>query len=99
MRVEKETEESLMIKLEGKIFKANIVVASATVVELDDTGSYVKDLQRAFLRLCKDLDIEIPMWMKKNTNEFARFRQTVFYEEQFMRKYSFDRFQIKELKE
>jgi hypothetical protein len=35
--------------------------------------------------------------MKKNTREFAAFRQTIFFKEQYTEKVRFDRFQIKQM--
>ena len=59
----------------------------------------MKDLEWCFVNLCKQLDIPMPLWLKKNTKEFARFRQTIFFEEQFTEKIEFNRFQINLLKD
>ena len=39
----------------------------------------------------------VPLWMKKNTHEFAAFHQTIFFDEQYPDKVKFDKFQIKML--
>ena len=41
------------------------------------------------------LDISVPIWLKKNTKEFAMYRKTSFYSEQFVESIKFDRFDIK----
>lgn len=88
-----------MIRLEGKIFKANLVLRNA-VCEQEKTGNgFVKDLEKCFINLCRELAVPIPLWLEKNTKEFARFRQTLFFEEQFTDNINFERFQIKLLKE
>ncbi len=88
-----------MLKLEGKVFRANLVIASAVVQQEEDSGAFVKDLENCLVRLCRDLQIPIPLWLSKNTNEFARFRQTIFFEEQFTEDVKFNRFQIRLLKQ
>ena len=45
--------------------------------------------------LCEEMDIPLPMWLSKNTHEFAAFRQTIFFAEQYNQKVSFDRFQMR----
>ena len=86
------------VKLEGKLFRANLLIADAVAERAEETGSFVKDLEACLLQLCRDLEVPIPIWMEKNTHEFARFRQTIFFEEQFTDKVQFNRFQIKLLK-
>jgi len=53
------------------------------------------ELEHALVLLCRELDIPVPMWMAKNTHEFAAFHQTIFFSEQYTEKVRFDRFQIK----
>lgn len=86
------------MKLEGKLFRANLAIAEKEVEKLDESESFVKDLEQCFVLLCRELDIPIPLWLSKNTTEFARFRQTIFFEEQFTEKVLFNRFQIRLLK-
>jgi hypothetical protein len=87
------------VKLEGKLFRANLLIADAVAERREDSGSFVKDLDDCLLQLCRELEVPIPIWMEKNTQEFARFRQTIFFEEQFTDKVHFNRFQIKLLKQ
>ncbi len=86
------------MKVEGKLFRANLVVASAVAETDEPSDSFVHDLEVCLIRLCRDLEAPIPLWLDKNTHEFSRFRQTVFFEEQFTEKVQFNRFQIKLLK-
>ena len=86
------------MKLEGKIFRANLMIADAVVEKNESAGSFVKDLEACFILLCRELEMPIPLWLDKNTHEFARFRQTIFFEEQFTEKVLFNRFQIRLLK-
>ena len=86
------------MKLEGRVFKANLNLAERTVEKNEIGDSFVKDLEWCFVKLCRELDIPIPLWLDKNTSEFAKFRQTIFFAEHFTEKVNFDRFQIKLLK-
>ena len=50
---------------------------------------------RWVIELCHRLNSPIPLWMEKNTREFARFHQTLFFAEQFSEPIRFDRLQIR----
>ena len=83
------------MKLEGRLFVANRMTEIKEVTTEDTDASYSKRLEKALIELCRQMDIPVPMWMKKNTHEFAAFRQTIFFKEQYTEKVRFDRFQIK----
>ena len=86
------------MKLEGRLFIANRMTEIKEVETADNEGEpYSVRLERALVELCRQMDIPVPMWMKKNTHEFAAFRQTIFFREQYTEKVRFDRFQIKEI--
>ncbi len=83
------------MKLEGAIYRENQLLGRH-VREVPENGqSLVHNLDRCLLALCKDLGIPIPIWMQRNTREFAHWRQTAFTSEQFDEKTQFDRFQIR----
>ena len=85
------------MKLEGRLFIANRMSEIKEVETPDNEGeAYSVRLERALVELCRQMDIPVPMWMKKNTHEFAAFRQTIFFKEQYTENVRFDRFQIKE---
>lgn len=85
------------MKLEGRLFIANRMTEIKEVETADKEGEpFSVRLERALVELCRQMDIPVPMWMKKNTHEFAAFRQTIFFREQYTEKVRFDRFQIKE---
>lgn len=83
------------MRLEGKLFKANLMIREAVVVRDDPSLSFVKEFELALIDLCHALDAPIPLWLSKNTHEFAAFRQTLFFSDQFTEKVFFDRFQIR----
>ena len=83
------------MKLEGKIFKGNVMWREATVIVDEPQLTFVKELEKALIETCRSLDIPIPMWLSKNTQEFAAFRQTLFFSDQFTEPFPYDRFQIR----
>lgn len=83
------------MKLEGKVFRANLVLQESTYEQADTGGKFVPQLERCLVELCHQLEVPIPLWLEKNTHEFARFHQTIFFAEQFTEKIRFDRFQIR----
>ena len=83
------------VTLEGRLFVENRMTEIKTVTTEDVDASYSKRLEKALVELCRQLDIPVPMWMKKNTKEFAAFGQTIFFSEQYTEKVRFDRFQIR----
>lgn len=84
------------MKLEGRLFVANRMTEIKEIETEDTNEPFSTQLGRALVELCRQMDIPVPMWMKKNTHEFAAFRQTIFFKEQYMENVRFDRFQIKE---
>ena len=82
------------MRLEGKIFVANKVARILDVDRQEDELKFHKQVENCLLEICQCLDISPPLWMQKNTYEFARFHQTVFTAEQFIEDVYFDRFQL-----
>ena len=80
--------------LSGKIIKNNRIINSATVEVSEEGLSFNLKLERAFLALCSALKIPIPMWLGKNTKEFAQFRITFFTRDQFTEDVNLERFEV-----
>jgi len=83
------------MKLTGNIIKGTKIVKRTSREKEDPKMTFHDILEESLVVLCKDLDIPVPIWMKKNTNEFAMFRRTFFGSEQFTEKVDFDRFEIR----
>lgn len=82
------------MKLTGKIIKDTRVVRETTVVSTEKGKSFRDSLEECLVEVCKQLDTGVPMWLKKNTGEFACFHKTSFFAEQFMEDVYFDRLEI-----
>jgi len=87
--------EELKMRLEGKLFKGNLMIRETAVTRNDPELSFVQELEKALVDLCHAMDVPIPLWLSKNTHEFAAFRQTIFFSDQYTETVHFDRFQIR----
>ncbi len=83
------------MRLEGRLFLGNRALRDAVAEAGGEGAGIAKDLDTCLRMLCRDLEIPTPIWLGKNTREFARFHQTVFFEGQFTDRVPFDRFQIR----
>lgn len=81
--------------LEGRLFISNKLLAIKEVSYDNDSVSFSRELEETLIILCRELDIPTPMWMQKNTHEFAAFHQTIFFKDQYIENVKFDKFQIK----
>jgi hypothetical protein len=80
--------------LHGRLVKDTNPLRDATVKHVAPGKDFHDTLQEAFLMLCKELSIPIPLWLPKNTKEFGRFHRTFFPKEQFLEPMVFDRFEL-----
>lgn len=78
--------------LYGKLMKGNVPLKNSKAEQSDPNKSFHDQMEEAFLQLCKNLDIEVPIWLKKNTREISRYGKTFFNKEQFIEETIFDRF-------
>ena len=83
------------MKLAGKLVKGTKIIREAAVEKNDEGLSFRDMLEQCLIELCRDLDIQVPLWLDKNTTEFGRFRVTFFSREQFLERVSFDKFEIR----
>ncbi len=78
--------------LYGKLMKGNVLLKNSKAVANDPEKSFHDQMEEAFIKLCRNLDIPIPIWLKKNTREISHYRKTYFEKEQFIEETIFDRF-------
>ncbi|HEX3029044.1 MAG TPA: hypothetical protein VHT34_07040 [Clostridia bacterium] len=84
-----------VLKLIGKLVKETKIIKEAFVEQKDESVSFHDQLEECLVNLCKELEISVPIWLKKNTTEFGAFHKTFFSNEQFIDKVKFDRFEIR----
>lgn len=83
--------------ISGKLIKGTVTISEVSVSNNDKSLRYTDKLEWCLLKICKELDIQVPLWLKKNTKEYSKFRRTFFFEGQFNEKVMFDRFEIKQI--
>jgi hypothetical protein len=83
------------LTLSGKIFLKGKLVREGFAEDNAQDHSFKDKLEKCLIDLCADVDIPVPLWLKKNTKELAIFRRTFFSSEQFIDKVWFDKLEIK----
>lgn len=78
----------------GKLIKKNMILTEEKAEYTDSDMTFQQKLTNCLVDICKNMDIQVPIWMNKNTKELAKFNKTFFTDEQFMEKVYFDRFEI-----
>ena len=82
------------MRLIGRLIKSTVIVQESDVELFDENISFTDLLSKCLVENCRRLDITVPVWMDKNTKEFARYRKTFFTQEQFLETVYFDKFEI-----
>ena len=86
-----------MLRLWGRIIKDNHLLKDATVTRDDDTRTHC--IMRGLEELCMLWDLEKPIWLDKNIEEFKRHSKTRFYQDSFIERLEFDYLEIRVLEE
>ena len=81
------------MKLTGRLINGNKILDSYVVVRNEDKN-FRNVLEEMLIELCRNLDIQVPIWLDRNTKEFAAFRKTFFIEDQFMEDVKFEKLEI-----
>lgn len=81
--------------LVGRLIKGTYTIKESIYKKDDEEAGFRDLLEEGLISLCRDLDIPVPLWLKKNTSEFARYRETFFAKDQFVETIKFDRFELK----
>lgn len=75
------------MRLEGKIFTGDHVAKIAVKpIQIRENVPFTKSLDVALVELCHELNLPNLMWLSKNTREFAKFRQTIFFLSNFQKR-------------
>lgn len=83
------------MRLQGETYFESRLTGRAIVpVEMGER-SFTERLDKALLALCKQMTVPIPVWLKNNTKQFAHYRMTIFFPDQFVEKVAFDQFQVR----
>ena len=81
--------------LTGKLIKGTNIIKESRFEKNGEGLSFRDLLEESFIGLCREMDIPVPLWLQKNTSEFARYRKTFFPSDQFVEKVRFDRLEVR----
>ncbi len=82
------------MKLYGKIIKNGKLIKETWAVPQNTTGDFRDQLEECLILVCKELDVEVPIWLKKNSTEFGLYKKTSFNSDHFGEAINFDRLEI-----
>jgi hypothetical protein len=82
------------LTLSGKIYVKGKLIRESAAVDNEQEHSFRDKLEKCLTGLCSNLDVPVPLWLKKNTRELAVFKKTFFTSEQFIEKVWFDKLEI-----
>lgn len=80
------------MNLYGKLVIGNTFIKEAKSEGVNTEKPFHDIMEEAFVLLCRQLEIPVPIWLKKNTREIAQYRKTFFDKEQFIEEVYFDKF-------
>ncbi|MDO4476254.1 MAG: hypothetical protein Q4B59_05675 [Lachnospiraceae bacterium] len=86
------------MKIWGKIWKQNHVIADNTIEDLsNDTRTH--KVFNALDELCIRFDLSRPIWLESNVQEFKRHKRVHFNQDSFIEQIEFDSFEMQVLEE
>lgn len=87
-----------MFRLWGKMIKDSRLLQDKVVcIEEDDTRTH--KVFRAIEEICYDFDLEKPIWLESNIQDFKRHSKTRFTKDSFIERISFDYLEIDVIEE
>ena len=82
------------MRLNGKLVKGGKLLKEVSAVAANENGDFRDQLEECLISVCKQLDTEVPLWLKKNSSEFGLYRKTSFNSDHFGEAIAFDRLEI-----
>lgn len=86
-------EDINMFTLWGKLFKENRLIGSSTIYDSSDETRTHK-VFNSLDKICLELDLNKPIWLDKNINDFKKFSRTRFTQDSFIEEVDFDYLEI-----
>lgn len=79
-----------MFRVWGKIFKSNRLIQDFTVENPAQDATRTAKVYDALDQICYKLDLQVPIWLDSNIEEFIRHAKTRFYQDNFIEQIEFD---------
>lgn len=88
-----------MFRLWGKIIKDNRMLKDTVIENNDYSISRTTMIFAALDEICMQFDLEKPIWLDNNINEFKRHDKTRFRQDSFIEHLDFDYLEIQVIEE
>lgn len=88
-----------MFRIWGKIFKNNHLIQNMVYENDDSSLNRTKKVFAGLHEFCLAFDLQEPIWLDKNINEFKRIDKTRFTQDNFIETIEFDYLEIHVIEE
>lgn len=88
-----------MFRLWGKLLKDNRLLKDVVIENGDGKLNRTRRIFDALDQICLEFDLEKPIWLNSNIEEFQRRDKTRFYQDSFIEQIDFDYLEIQVLEE
>ena len=87
-----------MLQIWGKLVKGTRITKQSTV-SVPGNENRTKKVFHAMTQLCREFDLEEPIWLDVNIREFKQFSFTRFHQDNFIESIPFDYFEFRVIRE
>ena len=87
-----------MFRLWGKLIKSNHLLKDAVICD-DSDRNRTKKVLDALESVCHEFDLQVPIWLDKNIDDFKRISKTRFGKDNFIEQIAFDWLEIQVIEE
>lgn len=87
-----------MFRLWGRTFKNNHMIKDTVVCD-DSNETRTHKVFNAIERICYEFDLEKPIWLNSNVEDFKRHDKTRFNKDSFIEEIDFDFLEIQVIEE
>lgn len=88
-----------MFRLWGKIFKDNHLLQDAVIPNTDPELNRTRKVFSSLEEICRQFDLNNPIWLEHNIKEFQHRDKTRFYQDSFIESIDFDYLEIHVIEE
>ena len=78
------------MRIWGKLIKDNRLIQDTVIEIYDPSLSRTKKVYQALEEMCAQFDLAVPIWLKKNQQDFLKLARTRFEKDSFVESIEFD---------
>ncbi len=87
-----------MFKLWGKLWKDSRMLCDTVFAE-ESADTRTHKIFRGLDEICREFDLERPIWLDKTVKDFQRHSKARFYQDSFIEEIAFDYLEIQVIEE